>query len=118
MTTPAEPRKTLTREEELERALDAGGAQLPPNKPLGMLGEQGLNLRKVDDHAPTMDAGISQEMDWPVLWLAIVLGYLLFFVPGFAILWFSKGVPIRVKIRVSIVGLLGVAAFFYWFLTR
>lgn len=99
------------RREELERALEHRMTELPENKPKGLLGETGFNIRKVDEFEPDLNAGISQELDTPVVWLSIVLGYLVFFVPGFAILWLSKRIPIRTKLIVSAVGVAGMIAF-------
>jgi len=100
-----------TTDDELAAALDGGLDQLPPNQPRGILGETNPDVRMEEDFTPDLNAGISQENDMPVLWLAIVLGYLLFFVPGFLILWFSKSVPRRTKWIATGIGLVGVVAF-------
>ncbi len=95
----------------LSRALDGGMRSLPPNQPRGLLGETNPDIYSEEDFTPDLNAGISQENDMPVLWLAIVLGYLVFFVPGFTILWLSKSVPIKTKWIATAVGLLGVVGF-------
>jgi hypothetical protein len=102
--------RELTKEERLERALRSPVTHLPENQPKGWLGETNPDLRKIDDFAPDLNAGISQENDTPVIWLAIVLGYLVFFVPGFVILWMSKRMPIKTKIVTSIIMAAGVAS--------
>lgn len=99
-----------SREEELERALDSGGATLPPNKVRGILGETAADLRKAEDFAPDLNSGISQENDWPVVWLLIILAYLVFFPVAYVILWRTRYVSRRTKIAVSIVGAVGVVA--------
>ncbi|NTW29555.1 MAG: hypothetical protein HGA39_09380 [Coriobacteriia bacterium] len=96
------------REEELERALSGGLRELPPNKTRGLLGEVNPSLQKAEDYTPDLNAGVSQENDWPVVWLAIVLCYLIFFPLAYVILWRSRFVSRRAKIVVSIVGALGV----------
>jgi hypothetical protein len=102
------PDRELTKEEQLAEALRSPVAELPENQPKGWLGETNPDLRKIDDFAPDLNAGISQENDTPVIWLAIVLGYLVFFVPGFVILWMSKRMPIKTKIVTSVVMAAGV----------
>ena len=78
---PADP-------DELERALDRGsGTPLPPNRPQGLFGEEGLNLTRSDDWSPNGTAGLSQEGDGGVVLLAIILAYLLFFPLAYWILW-------------------------------
>jgi hypothetical protein len=116
--TDRKPIRELTKEERLARALESPMAELPENQPKGLLGDPGLNMGKTDDFKPDLNAGISQENDMPVVWMAIVLGYLLFFVPGFVILWFSKRVPIKTKIVASIVMAVGAVAFLLYLRTR
>jgi hypothetical protein len=103
-----EAERERRRREELERALDSGVTELPENQPKGILGETNPDLRKVDTFEPDLNSGISQENDTPVIWLAIVLGYLFFFIPGFVVLWLSKRMPIRTKVVASVV--MGVGA--------
>ena len=104
--TPSTPSK----EDLIEEALKSPMAELPENQPRGILGDAGFNLRKVDEFEPDLNAGLSQENDMPVLWLAIVLGYMFFVVPGFVILWMSKKIPIRTKVVASVVMTAGVIA--------
>jgi hypothetical protein len=99
------------RDDALDRALGDELADLPPNEPRGILGETNPDVRKEEDYTPDLNAGISQENDMPVLWLGIFLGYLVFFVPGFLILWLSKRVPTKTKWIATAVGLIGVVAF-------
>jgi len=106
-----EPQPSLRDDDALSRALDEGRRTLPPNEPRGILGETNPDIRKEEDFTPDLNSGISQENDMPVLWLAIVLGYLFFFVPGFVILWFSKRVPFKTKCIATAVGVLGMVAF-------
>jgi len=111
-------KRELTKDEQLERALRGATTKLPENQPKGLLGDPGLNVGKTDDFTPDLNAGLSQEIDMPVVWMAIVLGYLVFFVPGFVILWLSKRVPIRTKIVASIVMVAGAIGFLLVFFTR
>lgn len=108
----------LTKEEQLEAALRSPMTELPENQPKGMLGEKGIDVRKVEDFTPDLNAGLSQENDMPVIWTAVLLGYLIFFIPGFVILWASKRIPIRTKIIASVVMVAGVAAFAWTVATR
>jgi hypothetical protein len=110
--------RELSREERLEEALRSPIRELPQNQPKGMLGEIGLDIRKIDDFAPDLNAGLSQETDTPVVWVAVALGYLVFFVPGFVILWLSKRVPVRTKLVASAVMAAGVALFLVVILPR
>lgn len=93
-------RKPLTREEELERALSCDVRELPPNQPRGILGERNPNIRVAEDFTPDLNAGISQEIDLPVVWMAVVLAFLtiLFSPVGYVILWRSKRISRRAKI--------------------
>ena len=104
---PAEP---LTREEELDRALSKGELdELPPNQVKGLLGEKNPKLKVVDTFEPDLNAGISQEMDLPVVWMGIVLAYLIFFPVAYVILWKTTYITRRAKIVVSAVGAVGIA---------
>lgn len=103
--------------EELKRALDEGsGGELPPNVPPGILGERGLDLQKTDPPSHGLYAGLSQEFDGPVLWLAIVLAYLVFFPLGYWFLWRSPRIGKRTKIAGTILMTAGLAAVAVWFL--
>lgn len=112
------PARELTREERLERALKSPMAELPENQPKGLLGDPGLNVGKIDEFEPDLNAGISQENDMPVVWMAVVLGYLFFFVPGYVVLWLSKRIPIRTKIIASVVMTVAALAFLYYLRMR
>ena len=105
------PVSAPSKEEQLERALESSMSELPENKPRGLLGEKGVDIRKVDDFAPDLNAGISQEIDTPVVWAAILVGYLFFFVPGLAILWLSKRFDLRTKVGTSVIMTVVAAAF-------
>lgn len=96
-------------QDELEKAL-GGGGELPPNRVRGILGETAADVRRAEDFTPDLNAGISQENDWPVVWLAIILAYLVFFPAAYVILWRTRHVSRRTKIVVSVVGALGVIA--------
>ena len=113
-----EPALELTREEQLERALASPLTRLPENRPRGLLGEAGVDIRKVDDFAPDLNAGISQEIDTPVVWVAVIVGFLVFFVPGFVILWRSKRFPVRTKIVTSLVMVVVAVAFLVYAAVR
>lgn len=94
---------------QLERALDSGMTELPPNELKGFLGERPPDMRKADDFAPDLSAGISQENDAGVMWLVIVLAYLLFFPVAYVVLWRSRNIPRRTKWILSAGGAAGIA---------
>jgi hypothetical protein len=95
--------------EEFERSLDSGMTELPPNQPKGILGEKGMDVRKVDTFEPGIDGGIVQENDPGIIWLVIILAYLLFFPIAYIVLWRSKSIPIKTKWIASGVGAVGIA---------
>ncbi len=100
---------------ELDAALDEGElSELPPNRPKGLLGEKNPNLYAVDDFEPDLSAGVSQENDVPVVWLAVVLAYLLFFPLAYVILWRSQQFTRKTKVVVSVIGAVGVLATAWW----
>ena len=111
-TTPKQP----TKEERLDIALSRGELdELPANQVRGLLGERNPSLRVVDDlEKPDLNAGISQEMDLPVVWVGILLAYLLFFPLAYVILWRTSYISHRDKVIVSVVGALGLAFVGYW----
>jgi len=96
-------------ETQLEEALDAGEMnELPPNAPRGILGERGFDIYKVDEYEPDLNSGISQENDLPVVWLAIVLAYLVFFPVAYWLMWRTPLISHRYKVIASAVGAIGV----------
>jgi len=108
-----------SRQEELEAALDEGsGTELPPNQPQGLLGEPGFDLYKVDEFEPSGNAGVSQEVDFPVVLMAVLLAYVIFFPAAYVILWRSRQFSLRGKVVMSLVGALGVAAAAWALLVR
>jgi len=95
---------------ELDEALSAGAlTELPPNRPRGILGEHGPSLRKVDTFEPDLNAGVSQENDGPVIQLAIILAFLLFFPVGYWLLWRSSAYSRRGKLIITVVATLVIA---------
>jgi hypothetical protein len=103
------PTPPLSREEELDRALAKGRMdELPPNSVRGLLGEKNPKLKVIDEFEPDLNAGVSQEIDLPVVWMGIVLAYLLFFPLAYVLLWRTKYITHRDKIIVSVVGALGI----------
>jgi len=108
---PARPStQPLTHEEKLDRALSKGELdELPPNQVKGLLGEKNPKLKVVDNFEPDLNAGVSQEIDLPVVWMGIILAYLLFFPLAYVLLWRTKHITQRAKIVVSVVGALGIA---------
>ena len=117
--TKTPPEAQNKRQEGLDAALDKGELpKLPPNQPKGILGEKGFDLYKVDDFEPDLNAGISQENDAPVVWLAVILAYLLFFPLAFWILWRSPAFTRRAKVVTTIVGCAGVLTVATWLLVR
>ncbi len=99
------------RQAALDRALDGGLDKLPPNQVKGILGETTPDLRKEQDFTPDMNAGISQEMDFPVLWMGIVLALILFFPLGFYLLWRADYISFRAKVITSVVATLAIISF-------
>lgn len=96
---------------ELEEALSAGAlTELPPNRPRGILGEYGPSLRTVDTFEPDLNAGVSQENDGPVIQLAIILAFLLFFPAGYWLLWRSSAYSRRGKFILTVVATFIIAA--------
>ena len=102
-TDEAPPSDAASKGGELDAALASPVAQLPENTPKGWLGEVNPDLRKPDTFEPDLSAGLSQENDTPVKWLAIILGFLLFFVPGLVLLWRSRWIPVKTKIVTSLI---------------
>ena len=100
----------LTPEEraEYDSQLDSGVTEMPPNQIKGLLSEKGPDLRKPDDFAPDLNAGLSQEDDAPVQSLLLLLAYLLFFPLAFLLLWRARQYSTRYKIIVSTVMAVGV----------
>ena len=103
--TPFRSREELSFEEreELDRALDSGVTELPPNEPKGILGERGMDFRKVEDYTPDLNAGLSQENDSGVHSLIILLAFLIFFPVGYVLLWRDKYLSRTQKVAASIV---------------
>jgi len=94
------------REDQLSRALDKGRRELPPNQVKGLLGEPGLNVGKTDTFEPDLNSGISQEVDFPVIWLTIVLLLVSVILSpiGFVMLWRSKTITRRAKVLWTVIG--------------
>jgi hypothetical protein len=108
---PQVPASDAERQAALDRALDGGMSELPPNQVRGILGERGgVHLRKEEDYTPDLNAGISQEVDLPVVWMGIILAYVLFFPLAFVLLWRSRHISKRAKIITSSVFAVGVLA--------
>lgn len=99
------------RQAALDRALDGGLEELPPNQVKGLLGETMPDLRKEEDFSPDLNSGISQEMDLPVLWMGIVLALILFFPLGFYLLWRANYFSFRAKVITSVVATIAIFAF-------
>ncbi len=97
----------VTREEELNAALDRGvSTGLPPNHPPGWLGEVAPDLRQVDDFEPSLNAGLLQENSQEMRWLLMVILYLTGLLAPVA-LWLLWRDPVRsrrAKIVSTIVG--------------
>jgi hypothetical protein len=91
--------------DKLRRALDAGAMrELPPNHVPGWIGERGPDMRKADDfETPTLNAGISQEVDGPVVFLGMVVALVVFFPAAFLILWRSRAFSRRYKVVATVV---------------
>ena len=93
----------------MKAALDDGEiGELPPNVPPGFLGEVAPDLRKVDPDSFGLNAGLTQEMDGPVVLMLVVITYAIFFPLAFYILWRTNTLPRRTKIALSAVMGVGV----------
>lgn len=99
------------RQAALDRALDGGLDELPPNQVKGLLGEKTPDLRKQEDFTPDLNAGISQEMDFPVMWMGIVLALIVVPPLGFYLLWRSDSISHRAKVITSVVATTYLIAF-------
>jgi len=98
------------RDARLDAALTKGRLEeLPPNQVRGLLGERNPKLRATDTFEPDLNAGVSQEMDLPVVWMGIILAYLLFFPLAYVILWRTTLISHRAKVVVSVIGGVGIA---------
>jgi hypothetical protein len=100
---------------ELDRALDKGSvAELPPNHPPGWLGEVAPDMRKVDDFAPSLNAGVVQEDTAVTRWLVMVILYLLIVTSPVAawMLWRDPRRSLRAKIIGTVVGVAGYVALY------
>jgi hypothetical protein len=103
----------------LKEALDRGsGRELPPNRPPGLLGEPGLNLRKVDPTSHGLNAGLTQENDEQLTFLWIVLAYVVFFPVAYVILWRTAKITSRSKIWIAVAMTVGIVAVATWLLVR
>ena len=101
-------RKRLTKEERLGTRSRARWPSCPRTSRRGCSVTRGLTSAKIDDFEPDLNAGMSQENDMPVLWMAIVLGYLMFFVPGLHHpLDVEERIPMRTKVIASVVMAVG-----------
>ena len=80
----------------------------------GLLGEKNPKLRVTDTFEPDLNAGVSQEMDLPVVWMGIILAYLLFFPVAYWLLWRTSLITHRSKVIVSAVGAVGIALVTFW----
>lgn len=86
----------------LDAALDKGSLpELPPNRPHGVLGHISPDMRKIEDFDMGSDTGVSQEIDMPVVILAIILSYVLFFPIAFVIVWRTRRLNQRVRVILS-----------------
>lgn len=102
-------------QERLDVALDKGRMdELPPNIPPGWLGEVGPNLRKADDFAPTLNAGVIQESTWETRRLVVILLYLLVVTGPVALylLWRDRHLATAYKAVLTVVMLAGYGLLF------
>ena len=103
------PLPTQDESPELRAALDSGELpDLPQNVPPGFLGEAMPNMRKVDADRHGLNAGLSQEMDGPVVLMLVIISYAIFFPLAFWILWRTPTLPRVTKISLSAVMAVGV----------
>lgn len=97
---PNDPERT--KREELERELDRGEHPLPDNRPRGILGGIGLDLRQRDPERPSLFGGVTQEIDANVVWILMLLAFLVFFPAAYAILWWYPRFSTRMKVGYTI----------------
>ena len=86
--------------------------------PPGFLGEHGIDLRKIDPPRHGLNAGVSQEIDAPVILVAIFLAYFVFFPAAYVILWRTDKLDRNAKIWLSAIMAAGVIAAIAWFVGR
>jgi NADH:ubiquinone oxidoreductase subunit 3 (subunit A) len=90
--------------EDLKRELDRGELpELPPNRVPGWVGEHGPDLRKEETYEYGDNAGISQDIDAPVMFLLMVAAFVVFFPAAYVILWRSRRFSRRYKVIASVV---------------
>jgi hypothetical protein len=106
------------RELGLEEALDRGRGELPANRPRGILGEFGLDMRKTDPSGGSIFGGVTQEVDAGVVWLAMLAAYLLLFPLAYVILWRSRHFSPRIRVGYTIAFTIGVIFTAYALLAR
>lgn len=97
---------------ELDRVLDSGVTELPPNQIKGILGEKGLDVGKTDEFEPDLNSGISQEVDFPVIWMGIVFCLLTVVLAplGLVLLWRTKGISQRARVLWTVIGVVWMIA--------
>lgn len=80
--------KPTAEKPEPDPGFEDGLDELPPNVPLGMLGEYGVNLRKPEDYQPRgTSAGMIQEWTRETTMMVVLIAYFLFFPLAYVILW-------------------------------
>ncbi len=90
--------------EAVRRALDAGELnELPPNRVPGWIGEKGPDLRKTESYEHGLNAGVSQELDTPVMFLLLVVAFVVFFPAAYVLLWRSRAFSRRYRIVATVV---------------
>ena len=90
------------RRAELDRELSKGEHPLPENKPRGLLGGAGLDLRQPDSDRPSLFGGVTQEIDANLVWVAMLIAFLVFFPAAYVILWWYPRFPKRMKIGYTV----------------
>lgn len=84
--------------------------------PPGWLGEGNPDLRKVDADSHGLNAGLSQDMDGPVVLMGIIIAYVVFFPLAFWLLWRTDKLSRLIKISLSSVMAVGIMVALGYFL--
>ena len=73
-------------------------------------------MRKVDPDSHGINAGLTQEMDGPVVLMGVILAYVVFFPLAFWLLWRTPTLPRYTKITLTVVMAVGLLVVGWYFL--
>ncbi len=100
----------MARSDDLDRELDKGSlSELPPPKPGGFLGETAPDLRKVEEHLPSVGGGLVQESTAETRWMSVALLYLLIVTSPIAawLVWRDRRRSLGLKVAITALGIAG-----------